>query len=49
LMTRSNLSAGPIAAPAGFISPCDITAAAADDPVNLKKLRLETADMLPLP
>jgi len=48
LMTRSNLSAGPIAALAEVAKGCDITAAAAD-PVNFRKLRRDTADMKALP
>ncbi len=48
LITRSNLSAGPIAAPAGVAKRPDSVAAAAD-PVSARKLRRENADMLALP
>src|SRR5437763_12851074 len=47
LITRSNLSAGPIAASAVLDNACDITAAAAD-PVTCRKLRRDNADMLAL-
>src|SRR4051812_27715718 len=48
LITRSNLSAGPIAPPAGVVRACTTTPAAAD-PVNFRKLRRDIADMLMLP
>jgi hypothetical protein len=48
LITRSNLSAGPIAAQAEFVKRPDIAAAAAD-PVRLRKCRRDNADMLILP
>src|SRR5450759_3079439 len=44
LITRSNLSAGPMAAPAGVVKRPDSVAAAAD-PVSARKLRRDKADM----
>ena len=48
LITRSNLSVGPIAASAEPVNRPDRAAAAAD-PVRLRKLRRENADMVALP
>src|ERR1700754_4957245 len=44
LITRSNLSAGPIAAPAGVAEPDNVAAAA--EPVSARKWRRDNADML---
>src|SRR3977135_1700395 len=43
LMTRSNLSFGPMAAPADVVKRRDSAAAA--DPVSARKLRRDNADM----
>src|SRR5437763_14578576 len=47
LITRPQLSAGPLAASAVLDNPCDITAAAAD-PATCRKLRRDNADRLSL-